>query len=302
MNLRELEYLIALDEHRHFGQAAKSCNVSQPTLSTQLKKLEDELGAALIERSGRTVTLTRVGTEVVMRARKVMEQVSEIRDIARHATDPHSGEIRVGCFPTLNPYLLPHIMPTLKEAFPTLSVLIVEDKTEDLERMLENGELDAIVVGTPLVRTGVDVVPLFREDFVFAGPAHDPNMFDGDPITVDQLEGKELLLLSEGHCLRDQALQVCKTSKASEQVNYRATSLETLRHMVVSGAGYTLMPKLAVTPPVTPNQGLALKEFKDPAPHRDVSLAWRAGSVYRELFPQIAEVIRDSVKEIVKPL
>lgn len=299
MNLRDFEYLIALDEFRHFGQAAQSCEVSQPTLSTQLKKLEDELGTPLIERSGRNVQLTRVGQEVVARARKVVEQVAEMRSIARHASDPRSGEIRVGCFPTLNPYLLPHAMPALKKSLPSLSVLVVEEKTQTLEDMLDRGELDAIIVGTPVVRSGIDVLPLFREDFLFAGPAHDPEMSSDDKLLVSDLEGEELLLLSEGHCLRDQALQVCKTSKASEQVNYRATSLETLRHMVVSGAGYTLMPKLAVTPPVTPNPGLVLKEFADPAPHRDVMLAWRSGSVYREVFPQFAEVVRNSVADIV---
>ena len=299
MNLRDFEYLIALDEFRHFGQAAQSCEVSQPTLSTQLKKLEDELGTPLIERSGRNVQLTRVGHEVVARARKVVEQVAEMRSIARHASDPRSGEIRVGCFPTLNPYLLPHAMPALKKSLPSLSVLVVEEKTQTLEDMLDRGELDAIIVGTPVVRSGIDVLPLFREDFLFAGPPHDPEMSSDDKLLVSDLEGEELLLLSEGHCLRDQALQVCKTSKASEQVNYRATSLETLRHMVVSGAGYTLMPKLAVTPPVTPNPGLVLKEFADPAPHRDVMLAWRSGSVYREVFPQLAEVVRNSVADIV---
>lgn len=299
MNLRDFEYLIALDEFRHFGQAAQSCEVSQPTLSIQLKKLEDELGTPLIERSGRNVKLTRVGSEVVARARKVVEQVAEMRSIARHASDPRSGEIRVGCFPTLNPYLLPHAMPALKTGLPSLSVLVVEEKTQTLEEMLDAGELDAIIVGTPIVRSGIDVLPLFREDFLFAGPAHDPHMTSDKPLSVSDLEGEELLLLSEGHCLRDQALQICKTSKASEQVNYRATSLETLRHMVVSGAGYTLMPRLAVTPPVTPNPGLVLKEFEDPAPHRDVVLAWRSGSVYREVFPELAEVVRGSVADIV---
>lgn len=302
MNLRDFEYLIALDEFRHFGQAAQSCEVSQPTLSTQLKKLEDELGTPLIERSGRNVQLTRVGNEVVARARKIVEQVAEMRSIARHASDPRAGEIRVGCFPTLNPYLLPHAMPALKSALPSLSVLVVEEKTQTLEHILDAGELDAIIVGTPVVRSGIDVLPLFREDFLFAGPAHDPHMSNDGPLSVSDLEGEELLLLSEGHCLRDQALQVCKTSKASEQVNYRATSLETLRHMVVSGAGRTLMPRLAVTPPVTPNPGLALKEFSDPAPHRDVVLAWRSGSVYREVFPQLAEVVRGSVADIVTVL
>lgn len=301
MNLRDLEYLVALDEHRHFGRASAACFVSQPTLSTQIRKLEAELGVELVERSGRRVQLTTAGTEVVRRAKHVLADVAEIRSIADQAADPRAGTLRLGIFPTLGPYLLPHVIPQLREAFPDLRLQLVEEKTDDLVTMLEAGELDAIVVATPVVVDGAEVLPLFREDFVLAGPRGDV-LLEGPQMDSADLRGAELLLLTEGHCLRDQALEICRTTAASERGHYRATSMETLRHMVSSGAGRTLLPRLAIAPPVAPNPGLQIREFADPAPHRDIALVWRTGSVYRDLLPQFGEVLRAGPGELVHPL
>lgn len=301
MNLRDLEYLVALDEHRHFGRASAACFVSQPTLSTQIRKLEAELEVQLVERGGRRVQFTHVGTEVVRRARHVLADVEEIRGIAAQSVDPASGSVRLGIFPTLGPYLLPHIMPALQEVFPELRLLLVEEKTETLVEQLESGELDAIIIAQPVQVEGADVVPLFREDFVLVGPANDEEMAGG-PLEAGDLAGSELLLLTEGHCLRDQALDFCRASRATERGHYRATSMETLRHMVASGAGKTLIPRLAMAPPVSPNPALALREFQAPAPHRDIALVWRSGSVYRDLLPKVASIIREAPGELVKPL
>lgn len=301
MNLRDLEYLVALEEHRHFGRASSACHVSQPTLSTQIRKLEAELRVQLVERGGRRVQFTQAGDAVVARAKHVLADVAEIRGIAAQTSDPDAGSLRLGMFPTLGPYLLPHLMPAVADAFPRLQLLLVEEKTEVLLAQLEEGELDAVIVAQPVAAEGVDTAPLFREDFVLAGASFDPLM-QGDRLVSQDLAGSELLLLTEGHCLRDQALDVCRANRASEGGHYRATSLETLRHMVVSGVGRTLLPRLAVSPPVPRHPGLALREFDEPVPHRDLVLVWRSGSVYRGMLPRLAEVIKQAPGELVDPM
>jgi len=302
MNLRDLEYLVALHEQRHFGRAAAACFVSQPTLSTQLRKLESELGVELIERSSRSAIFTAVGEAVVIRARRILADAEDIRGLARQARKPHAGTIRLGMFPTLGPYLLPHIVPELHHRFPGLEILLVEEKTAVLLDELRSGALDAAAVALPVADETLHIEPLFREDFVFAAPVGDV-MAEGDgPLDPGALDGEDLLLLTEGHCLRDQALEVCAETGATEHAGFRATSLETLRHMVAAGVGATLLPELAVAAPVTPNPGIALRRFQDPAPHRDIALLWRRTSVFRELLPEIAAVLRDVPGGLVRPL
>lgn len=302
MNLRDLEYLVALHVHRHFGRAAAACFVSQPTLSTQLRKLESELGVVLIERSSRSVIFTAVGEAVVVRARRILADAEDIRALARQARKPHAGTIRIGLFPTLGPYLLPHVVPELHNRFPGLEILLVEEKTAVLLDELRSGALDAAAVALPVVDETLHVEPLFREDFIFAAPVGDAVAEGDGPLDPEALAGEDLLLLTEGHCLRDQALEICAETGATEHVGFRATSLETLRHMVAAGVGATLLPELAVAPPVTPNPGIALRRFADPAPHRDIALLWRRTSVFRELLPEIAAVLRDVPGGLVRPL
>ncbi|WP_026927781.1 LysR substrate-binding domain-containing protein [Granulicoccus phenolivorans] len=302
MNLRDLEYLVALDEHRHFGRAAAACYASQPTLSTQLRKLEHELGVSLIERGGRTVLFTAAGEQVVARARKILAEVEDIRRVARQSADPRAGTLRLGAFPTLGPYLLPHVMPLLHRQLPELEVLLVEEKTADLLHQVHTGAIDVAVLALPIEDDSLHVEPLFHEEFLLAAPVDSDLGRDAGPVSAAELAGHDLLLLTEGHCLRDQALSFCRTQGVAERDGFQATSLETLRHMVASGVGATLMPRLSVSPPVTVNPGLALREFEPPAPFRDIAMVWRKASVQGELFTEVADVFRQVPTELVSAL
>ncbi|PID97357.1 MAG: DNA-binding transcriptional regulator OxyR [Actinomycetales bacterium] len=297
MNLRDLEYLAAVADHRHFGKAAEACYVSQPTLSTQLKKLEAELGVELIERAPRHVMLTPAGERVVARARVILAEVDAIRGIARHAQDPRAGTLRLGAFPTIAPYLLPHVVPQLRRELPALELLLAEEKTPILLDQLRAGRLDAAVLALPVDDDSVYAEPLFREEFVLAVPADHRLAGQAgddrkDPVGLDALVGERVLLLADGHCLRDQALAVCHTAGVEERDGFRATSLETLRHMVGAGAGVTLLPVLSVTDPVPPSSSVVLRQFNTPAPHRDIALVWRRSSVFGDLLLEVARVLR----------
>jgi LysR family hydrogen peroxide-inducible transcriptional activator len=301
VNLRDLEYLVAVAEHRHFGRAAAACYISQPTLSTQLKKLESELGVALVERSPRQALLTAAGEQVVERARAVLGEIEAIRGIARRAKNPRSGRLRLGVFPTLAPYLLPHVVPNLHERFPDLELLLVEEKSEVLTDQLRVGRLDAAVLALPVPDPGLDGEPLFREEFLLAVPAGH-RLAGEERVSVDALEREHLLLLQDGHCLRDQALEVCALAGAQEYVGFQATSLETLRHMVAAGVGVTLLPELSVQPPVPRTDRVRLLRFTDPAPYREIGLFWRPANVYRDLLGEVAQALRDPAPGPVVPL
>lgn len=297
MNLRDLRYLVAVAEHRHFGRAAEASFVSQPTLSTQLKKLERELGIQLVERSSRGVMLTDVGEEVAERARLILGEADEIRSLARRAQDPEAGTVRLGLFPTLAPYLLPHVVPDVRAAFPALELLLVEEKTEVVLERLRKGRLDVGVLALPVADDQLHVEPLFTEDFVLAVPADHPLAAAGS-VDVSLLEDEHLLLLEEGHCLRDQALEVCRLHGAQERSGFRATSLETLRQMVAAGVGITLLPELAVQPPVSPSPDIALVRFVEPVPRREIAMLWRRTNPYRDFFPRLAAAFRDLPPEL----
>lgn len=299
MNLRDLQYLVAVAEHRHFGRAAEECYVSQPTLSTQLKKLEAELGIELVERNRGHILLTEAGERIVDRARAVLRETDQIRDIARQANDPGTGTIRLGLFPTLAPYLLPHVVPNLHAVFPKLELLLVEEKTEILLERLRTGELDVGIMALPVGDDRLHSEPLFIEEFVLAVPSDHRLAASKEPVDPAVLAGEHVLLLEEGHCLRDQALAVCSLAGASERGGFRATSLETLRQMVAAGVGVTLLPELAVHAPVPASPDVALVRFTDPAPRRQIAMFWRETSGYRELLPQLAEQIRSATNGLV---
>lgn len=301
MKLRDLEYLVAVAEHQHFGRAAVACCVSQPTLSTQVRKLEAELGVALIERGPRQALLTAAGEQVVDRARGVLGEIDAIRGIARRAGNPGSGRLRLGAFPTLAPYLLPHAVPQLRRRFPELELLLVEEKSDVLLDHLRVGRVDTVLLALPVMDGAVEGEPLFREDFLLAVPAGHP-LAGREQVGVADLEREQLMLLQDGHCLRDQALEVCSLAGAEEYAGFRATSLETLRHMVAAGVGVTLLPELSVRPPVPCPDSVRLLRFADPAPFRDIGLFWRAGSVNRDLMPEIAQVLRHAATGPVNPL
>ena len=299
MNIRDLEYLVAVADHRHFGDAAAACFVSQPTLSTQIRKLEGELGVELIERNPRAIALTRVGERVVEEARLVLAHVRDLQLVALAARDPEAGSIRLGAFPTLAPYLLPHVISPLHHRFPRLELLLIEEKSPDLVECLRDGSLDAALLASP-VRADLHEEPLFDEEFVLATPVGHPLGAGEGPVAVAELAGHEVLLLDEGHCLRDQALSVCQLVGASERRSFRATSLETLRQMVVAGVGVTLLPRLAVTPAAT--DSLVIREFAEPAPSRRISLYWRHTHPSSTFLATLAEELRRNLPPAVRPL
>ncbi|MEM7705215.1 MAG: LysR substrate-binding domain-containing protein [Pseudomonadota bacterium] len=289
MNIRDLSYLVALADLRHFGHAAEACFVSQPTLSTQIKKLEEELGAQLIERAPRQVMLTEVGKEVVERARLVLRDVQQIREVARRAADPKSGVLRLGIFPTLGPYLLPHVIPQIHRRYPGLELLLVEEKSEVLLSQLRDGRLDAAILAQPVDGDQLRCQELFEEPFVLALPEGHPLDKTG-ALTIDSLRDHTVLLLEDGHCLRDQALEVCKLAAANEKPGFRATSLETLRQMVAAGVGLTLLPVLAVKPPVAITESIHLRPFDTPAPSRKLAMFWRNSSALESFLLEFSEV------------
>ena len=292
MNLRDLRYLIALADLRHFGRAAEACHVSQPTLSTQIRKLEEELGVALVERAPRHVMLTPVGTDIAERARRVLADVEQMREMARRTADPEAGSVRLGMFPTLGPYLLPHVVPKIRARFPRLELLLIEEKTTVLLNMLRAGQLDAAVLALPLHEDWLETEFLFEEPFMLAVPGDHPLASHRD-LRLSELVDQNLLLLEDGHCLRDQALEVCSLAGAGEKEGFRATSLETLRQMVAAGVGITLLPMLAVTPPVPNSPSIKLLSFKNPPPTRRLAMVWRRSSAMGPFLHDLAGILRD---------
>jgi LysR family hydrogen peroxide-inducible transcriptional activator len=291
MNLRDLRYLVALAEHRHFGRAAAASFVSQPTLSTQIKKLEDELGVALVERTPRKVLLTAAGRDIAARAREVLTEIEQIKAIARRTRDPESGTVRLGIFPTLGPYLLPHVVPRIRARFPRLELLLFEEKTETLLRQLREGRLDAGILALPIHDDQLHAEFLFEEPFLLAVPERHP-LAQRKALRLDDLADQSLLLLEDGHCLRDQALQVCELSGANEKSGFRATSLETLRQMVAANVGITLLPTLAVQPPVAQSENVHLLPFRGDAPRRRIAMVWRRSSALGAFLRQLAALLR----------
>lgn len=292
MNLRDLKYLVALAEHKHFGRAAAASFVSQPTLSTQIKKLEEELGVPLVERAPRKVMLTPAGREAAARARSIVAEVEQMKEAARRARDPEAGTVRLGIFPTLGPYLLPHVVPAIRQRFPQLEMLLVEEKSDVLLAQLRNGQLDAALLALPVADEQLHTEFLFEEPFVLAAP-------EGHPLTahaslsLDDLTDQRLLLLQDGHCLRDQALDVCHMAGALEKSEFQATSLETLRQMVAANVGVTLLPMLAVKPPVARSENVRLIPFDgDPHPNRRIAMVWRRSSAMGAFLEQLAQLFK----------
>jgi LysR family transcriptional regulator, hydrogen peroxide-inducible genes activator len=299
MNLRDLSYLVALADHRNFSRAAQAVHVTQPTLSMQLKKLEDELGVQLVERSHKALKLTRVGSEILEHARTMLREARLIKEVARRAVDPESGALKLGVFPTLAPYLLPHVVPALVARFPRKALYLTEEKTARLLSLLKEGEIDAALLALPVDDRALNALPLFDEPFVFAAPRADPALANGAPLTLKSLSEEKLLLLEDGHCLREQALAVCALTGAREQAGFRATSLETLRQMVAAGIGSTLLPKLATLPPVAQSPAVGLREFTDPQPHRQIGLLWRVSADVDELMQALADAITGAVNKVL---
>ena len=287
MTLRELQYIVAVADAGSFSRAAERVHVSQPTLSAQVKKLETELGIPLFERATRKVIPTEAGRAAIASARRILAEADALRDTARAARDPLSGRFRLGAIPTLAGYILPDLVPACAEALPDLKLVLVEEKTDELVKRLREGRLDAALLALPVAEPGLETLDLFDDDFLFATHSDDPLAERGTMEPTD-LEGRSLLLLEDGHCLRDQSLEVCRVSGAGEEADFRATSLETLRQMVRAGSGQTLMPAIARRD----GDGVSYIPFSGEGISRRVALAYRPTTPRREVITRLASILR----------
>ncbi len=291
LKLKDLRYLVALADNRHFGRAAAKCFVSQPTLSAQLRKLEQSLGVQLIERRPRRVTLTPVGEEIALRAREMLQTADAIVTISQARRDPLAGQLRLALLPTIGPYLLPQVALKIRKALPRLELMLYEYRTEPMLERLHNGDIDVGILALPVQDETLMTRELYAEPFVLALP--DTHRLAGRAqVRIDDLNDETLLLLEDGHCLRDQALAVCARTSVHEKQDFRATSIETLRQMVAAGVGVTLLPALASRGAYGNVRGMTTRPFARPVPSRRIGAVWRKssarGAAIRAVCDQIA--------------
>jgi len=292
MNLREMSYLVAVADLRNFSQAAEQCNVSQPTLSTQIKKMEESLGVKIFERNNKHVMITEEGKDILRCAEKILQEVEHIKEIAEHSHNPFSGKFRLGAFPTLSTYVFPSIVPQIKKLMPDLHLILIEDKTALLIDSLHKGEIDAALLAMPVDDDFLDIKKLFDDKFFLAVPPEHA-LAKESSIGTEELAKYRLLLLEEGHCLRDHALEVCQQYNIAEEQDFRATGLETLRQMVKAGTGITLMPEIAINNAET---GICYIPFIEPAPYRTIGLAYRKTSTKKEIIQNIEGILKNGHK------
>jgi LysR family hydrogen peroxide-inducible transcriptional activator len=288
--LRQLQYVVAVADSLSFRKAAERCHVSQPSLSAQLAQMEDALGVRLFERNRRRVLVTEAGREIVERGRLILRETDDLVALARGSSDPLSRTLRIGVIPTVSPYLLPRLTAALRAAYPALIVLWVEDRTEALVRSLEAGTIDAALLALESRIGDVESEVVGRDPFVLATPVGHPLGKKASPARPRELADADVLLLDDGHCFRDQALEVCSSAKAHE-LEFRATSLSTLAQMVAGGAGVTLLPELAVATEAKRAE-LAIRPFARPAPHRTIALVWRRRSPLDPALRRVAATAR----------
>lgn len=298
MNFRDLEYLIALEELKHFRKAAEKCYVSQPTLSGQIRKLEGELNVQLMERSPHKVIFTQAGLDIVAKAKTILLEAKLLKEIAKSHHQPMQGKLHIGLIPTIAPYLLPLIVPAIKQAFPELELFLHEQQTDVLLKQLAEGELDCLLLALLPDMQAFQQYPLYDEPLELAlSETH--KWAKKSTIDSQKLRGEKVLMLEDGHCLRAQALGYCFTAGAIEDNSFKATSLETLRHMVSADNGLTLLPQLAI-PSNRHQAGLRYIPFKKPAPARAIGLVCRKKSVRNACFEQLVTLIRTTVQEKLK--
>jgi LysR family hydrogen peroxide-inducible transcriptional activator len=294
MTLTELRYIVAVARERHFGRAAEACFVSQPTLSVAVKKLEEELGVTLFERGPGEVTVTPGGQLIVEQAQRVLEEAARIREIAAAGRDPLDGVLRLGAIYTIGPYLLPKLIPILRKNAPAMQVLIQENFTHRLAESLKSGEVDVILIALPFAEPSIETRAVYDEPFMVAVPKGHP--WEGRKrVTSDELTRESLLLLGEGHCFRDQVLDICTVVRSRDRSSLSRTveggSLETIRQMVAGGVGITVLPATSATGTPNASDLIRILPFAKPVPSRRVALAWRK-SFPR---PEAIEVLRKSI-------
>jgi len=300
ITLRHLRCLVALSDTLHFSRAAERCSISQPALSAQIAQLEEVVGVLLVERTKRRVLLTPVGREVAERGKAILRDVDEIRDVAIQAQRPLTGTLRVGILPTLGPYLLRHILPALRSRHPELRLYLREEPKNRLMRELDLGDLDLVVVSLPEADEHFTTTPLFFEPFWLTLPLE--HRLAATKIYPDSIAGERLLLLEEGHCLREQALEFCRAHGALEHTAFRSTSLDSLRQMVATGLGATLLPALYVAAEARADEQIAVRRFETDPPGREIALIWRRTTSRAEEFRLFSRLLRAHLPDVVTPL
>ncbi|MEC4720235.1 hydrogen peroxide-inducible genes activator [Noviherbaspirillum sp. CPCC 100848] len=296
MTLTELKYIVAVAREKHFGHAAEACFVAQPTLSVAIKKLEDELGVTIFERGGTEISMTPLGSQIVAQAERVLEQTAAIKEIAKQNKDPLAGPLRLGVIYTIAPYLLPPLVKTMIETVPQMPLVLQENFTTKLIELLRQGELDAAIMALPFADQGLMVQPLYDEPFVVALPKHHA-WASRDAIDAEELKSETMLLLGNGHCFRDQVLEVCpemarfSTSGDGIARTFEGSSLETIRHMVASGIGITVLPQASVPDMQAKDGMLRYVPFKEPGPSRRVVIAWRKSFTRRPAIEAVRQAV-----------
>lgn len=299
MTLNELRYAVAVATARHFGRAAEACHVSQPSLSVAVRKFEEDVGITVFERGHGEVSVTPAGQRVIAQARRVLAEVEQLRAVAAQSQDQLAGPLRLGAIYTVGPYLLPELIPVLHEHAPNMPLVIEENYTSRLREHLKQGELDAIIISLPFEEPGVVTLPLYDEPFMAVLPAAHP-LKDEDPLQLEDMADATLLMLGAGHCFRDQVLERCPacqrtvTADGSTPRNLEGSSLETIRHMVASGMGVTILPCTAVGADRYAQRLLAVRRFQEPAPSRRVALAWRASFPRPEAIEMLRQAVLDT--------
>lgn len=303
MTLTELRYIVAVADNHHFGRAAESCFVSQPTLSVAIKKLEDELGLTLFERLKKNIRVTPAGKQIIERARQILNQTTELKKLAQSMNDPLGLPLNFGAIYTIAPYILPYLIPELHQLAPNMPLVIEENITAQLAKKLQQGELDAILVALPFNEPGLEVSELYREPFRVVLPSSHP-LLENDELTAEDLTDQNLLLLGAGHCFRDQVLEFCgpclqhPDTDSSLQQTVEGTSLETIRHMVATGMGITVLPCSAAGADRYSQRLLSIRRFTRPEPFRTVALAWRSGFTRPEAISALKAALQTSIGQI----
>ncbi|PKU25642.1 LysR substrate-binding domain-containing protein [Telmatospirillum siberiense] len=298
ITLRQLQCLIAVSETLHFGKAAERCHITQPAFSSQIRQLEDMLGVLLVERTRHRVLMTPLGSELVQRATRILREVADFTEAARESSKPFNGTLRLGILPTLGPYLLPHILPVLRQRYGDLKLYLREEPANRLRVDLARGDIDAMLISLT-EGEGPYAQALFHEPLWAALPLNH-RLASATTLDPGDLAGEELLLLEEGHCLRDQALALCVRVGAAEHTSFRATSLDSLRQMVATGLGMTLLPALYVAAEALDDDQIAMRPFRD-TPERLIGMVWRPSGAHADEFRKLADLIRDNLPKTVIP-
>ena len=289
--MKQLQYLVALADTQHFGRAAQRCYIAQSTLSAGIRALESVLGIAIAERSNRHVLITRVGLQIAERARALLRDAEEVMEMARAGRSPMTGEMRLGVIPTIGPFLLPRVLPVLRDRFPDLTIYLREEQTAPLLARLEEGELDLALIALPYETEDLSIDVILKDEFLFA--CHRTHALAcADEVSLEALAGEQLMLLAEGHCLRGHTLDACGVGDTKARAQFEASSLHTLVQMVAAGIGVTLIPRLAVDARVIQGTGISLSRLAVPA-SRDIGLAWRPTSLRTDDFRLLAQTLRE---------